>query len=154
TCTPRGVRASWEECNDILGRVKKIDVFGPACIDSNVPVEVTIGALKQLQDEGKIGAAGLSEVRAETVKRASAVCPIAYAEVEFSLWSTEILDNGVALAATELCSACLPCVDNSFVKNFTINLDILDKVQAFAKKKGYNAAHTVARVKSYSNFGL
>ncbi|KAL2273991.1 hypothetical protein FJTKL_03708 [Diaporthe vaccinii] len=52
-CTRDGVRASWNECNQILGDVKKIDVFGPARIDHNVPVEETIGALKELQDEGK-----------------------------------------------------------------------------------------------------
>lgn len=50
---------------------------------------------------GKIGAVGLSEVRAETIKRASAVTQIKYAEIEFSLWSTEMLGNGVAVAAKE-----------------------------------------------------
>jgi pyridoxine 4-dehydrogenase len=44
-------------------------------------------------------AIGLSEVRAETINRASAVAPIKFTEVEFSLWSTEIIDNGVAAAA-------------------------------------------------------
>lgn len=53
TCTRDGVRASWDECHQILGDVKKIDVFGPARIDQNVPVEETVGALKELQDEGK-----------------------------------------------------------------------------------------------------
>lgn len=101
TCTRDGVRASWDECNQILGGVKKIDVFGPARIDQNVPVEETIGALKELLDEGKIGAVGLSEVRAETIRRASAVTSIKYAEIEFSLWSTEMLSNGVAATAKE-----------------------------------------------------
>lgn len=95
------MRSSWEECNRFLGGVKKIDVFGPARMDQKVPVEETISALKELQDEGKTGAVGLSEVRAETIRRASAVCPIKFAEVEFSLWSTEILDNGIAAIAKE-----------------------------------------------------
>lgn len=101
TCTRDGVRASWDECNQILGSFKKIDVFGPARIDQSVPVEETMGALKELQDEGKIGAVGLSEVRAETIRRASAVTQIKYSEIEFSLWSTEMLTNGVAAAAKE-----------------------------------------------------
>lgn len=100
-CTRDGVRDSWDECNQILGGVKKIDVFGPARIDQKVPVEETIGALKELRDEGKIGAVGLSEVGAETIRRASAVTPIKYVEIEFSLWSTEMLSNGVAAAAKE-----------------------------------------------------
>jgi pyridoxine 4-dehydrogenase len=108
TCTRDGVRASWEECNQILGGIKTIDVFGPARMDQNVPVEETIGALKELVDEGKIGTVGLSEVRAETIKRASAICPIKFAEIEFSLWSTEMLDNGVAATAKE-CNVTLLC---------------------------------------------
>ncbi|CAJ2509930.1 Uu.00g058300.m01.CDS01 [Anthostomella pinea] len=85
TCTRDGVRASWAECESFLGGVKKIDCFRPARIDPKVPVEETIGALKELQDEGKIGSIGLSEVRAETIRKASAVCPIRFAEIEFSL---------------------------------------------------------------------
>jgi pyridoxine 4-dehydrogenase len=103
TTTRDGVRASWEECSRILGGpgVKKMDVFGPARMDQDMPVEEKIGALKELVDEGKIGAIGLSEVRAESIKRAAAVAPIKFTEVEFSLWSTEIMDNGVAVAAKE-----------------------------------------------------
>jgi pyridoxine 4-dehydrogenase len=95
------VLASWEECNEILGDVKFIDCFGPARIDPQVPVEETVGALKELLDQGKIGSVGLSEVRAETIRRASAIVPIRFAEIEFSFWSTEMLSNGVALAAKE-----------------------------------------------------
>lgn len=40
-------------------------------------------------------------MRAETLRRASAVTPIKYAEIEFSLWSTEMLSNGVAAAAKD-----------------------------------------------------
>lgn len=100
-CSHDEVIASWKECDDILGGVKSIDVFGPARIEASIPVEETIGACKQLMDEGKIGGVGLSEVRAETIRRASAVCPILYTEAEFSLWSTDILENGVAAAAKE-----------------------------------------------------
>jgi len=179
-CTPEEVRASWEECNNILGAVKKIDVFGPARMDPNVPVEVTIGALKQLQDEGKIGAVGLSEVRADTIRRAAAVVPIAFAEVEFSLWSTEILDNGVALAAKE-CNVVLlsyaplgygfltgeikklediPQGDGRHMfgrfqpENFQKNLDLVDKVKSFATKKGVTPAQlALAWIRAHSNTG-
>lgn len=100
-CTRADVRASWEEANEILGGVKSIDVFGPARMDQKVPVEETIGALKELMDEGKIGGVGLSEVRAETIRRAAAVCPILFSEVEFSMWEPEMLSNGVAAAAKD-----------------------------------------------------
>ncbi|KAI1119813.1 voltage-gated shaker-like K+ channel, subunit [Nemania abortiva] len=90
------VRASAAECNGILSPFKKIDVFGPARMDANVPIEETIGALRELVEEGAIGAVGLSEVRAETIQKANDIFPISVVEIEFSLWSTGMLSNGVA----------------------------------------------------------
>ena len=71
-------------------------------MDSNVPVEETVGALKELVEEGRIGAVGLSEVGESSIRRAQAVCPINVVEIEFSLWSTEMLTNGIAAACKEL----------------------------------------------------
>lgn len=101
-CTRAGVRASAEECNSALGGTKKIDIFGPARIDRKVPLEETLGALKELVDEGQIGAVGLSEVGAPTIRNAHAICPLSVVEVEFSLWSPDILTNGVATTCKEL----------------------------------------------------
>ncbi|KAG6365593.1 hypothetical protein INS49_007204 [Diaporthe citri] len=190
TCTRDGVRASWDECNQILGGVKKIDVFDPAHIDQNVPVEETIGALEELQDEGKqswsswhpckISAVGVSEVRAETIRRASAVTPIKYAEIEFSLWSTEMLSNGVAAAAKERNVSLLtyaplgygflsgaikklediPIGDIRHMfgrfqpEHFEKNLKLVDEIQAFAKAKGATAAQVaLAWIRKHSNAG-
>ncbi|KAB5575477.1 NADP-dependent oxidoreductase domain-containing protein [Coniochaeta sp. 2T2.1] len=180
TCTPDGVRASWEECNQILGGVKTIDVFGPARMDQNVPVEETIGALRELQDEGKIGGVGLSEVRAETIRRVAAVCPIKYAEIEFSLWSTEMLDNGVVEAAKENNVAILTYAPLGYgfltgrvrkledipegdgrlrmgrfqPDTFYKNLELADKVKALAEKKGVTSAQlALAWIRAHSNKG-
>lgn len=101
-CTRPDVRASAEECIMALGGAKQIDIFGPARIDQNVPLEETLGTLKELVDEGKIGAVGLSEVGALTIKKANAIYPLSVVEVEFSLWSPEILTNGVATTCKEL----------------------------------------------------
>ena len=60
------------------------------------------GALAQLVTAGVIGGIGLSEVGAETIRRAANVHPIAAVEVECSLWAVDILDNGVAAACSEL----------------------------------------------------
>ena len=60
-------------------------------------------ALKALVDEGKIGAIGLSEVSAATIREAAQYARIdGGVEVEYSMWFTEILDNGVAKACAEL----------------------------------------------------
>ena len=49
-----------------------------------------------------MGGISLSEVNAETIRKAHSAHPISAVEVEFSLWSTEILDNGVAKTCAEL----------------------------------------------------
>ena len=96
------MRRSVDECNRILGGRKKIDIFECARVDPNTPIEETITALAELVKEGKIGGIGLSEVKAETIRRAAAIHPIAAVEVELSIWATDILNNGVAATCAEL----------------------------------------------------
>lgn len=107
TFTPRGdregVRNSVENCLRLLDGKKKIDIFECARVDKSVPIEVTMEALKELVEEGKIGGIGLSEVGAETIRRAAKVVKIAAVEVEVSLWSTHIFTpGGVAETCAEL----------------------------------------------------
>lgn len=65
------IRQSVEEALAILPpSLKKMDYFQCARVDPNVPIEDTLRALKTLVEEGKIGAIGLSEVKAETIRRA------------------------------------------------------------------------------------
>ena len=101
-CSAADIKASVANSIRILAGTKKIDVFGPARIDHSVPIEETIGALAELVDDGTIGGIGLSEASAATIERAHKVHPLALIEVEFSLWSTEVLSNGVAQTAKKL----------------------------------------------------
>jgi pyridoxine 4-dehydrogenase len=96
------LRRSVDECNRVLAGTKKIDIFECARVDPNIPIEDVIRVLANLVEEGKIGAIGLSEVKAETIRRAHAVHPIAAVEVELSLWTTDILNNGIADTCAEL----------------------------------------------------
>ena len=98
----KNVRRSVEDCLKVLDGKKTIDLFECARVDPNTPIEDTIRALKALQDEGKIGGISLSEVRAETIRRAAAVAPISAVEIELSLWAPDVLTNGVAATAGEL----------------------------------------------------
>ncbi len=72
-----------------LGRlaVERIDLYYLHRVDPQVPVEESVGALRVLQDEGKIGGIGLSEVSAEQLRSAHAVAPIAALQSEYSLWT-------------------------------------------------------------------
>ena len=67
--------------------VDHIDVYRPARLDPNVPIEDTIGAIADLVKAGYVRHIGLSEVGADTIRRAHAVHPIADLQIEYSLIS-------------------------------------------------------------------
>lgn len=62
-----------------------IDVYRPARLDPGVPIEETAGTIADLIKAGYVRQMGLSEVSAETVRRANAVTPIADLQIEYSL---------------------------------------------------------------------
>ncbi len=84
-----------------------IDLYYLHRWDRSVPVEDSVGALSRMVEQGKISAVGLSEVSAETLRRAHAVHPVAAVQTEYSLWTRNpevaLLDSarelGVALVA-------------------------------------------------------
>jgi aryl-alcohol dehydrogenase-like predicted oxidoreductase len=67
--------------------VDHIDIYRPGRLDPAVPIEDTVGAIGELVKAGYVRHVGLSEVGAETVRRASAVHPIADLQIEYSLVS-------------------------------------------------------------------
>ncbi|EDP56260.1 hypothetical protein KXX16_008457 [Aspergillus fumigatus] len=93
---------SVDECLRVLDGKKTIDIFECARQDPNTTVEQTVTILAQLVKEGKIKGIGLSEVNAETIRRAHKVHPIAAVEIELSLWDTHTLNDGVAETCAEL----------------------------------------------------
>ncbi len=64
-----------------------IDLYYLHRRDFDVPIEETVGALAGAVHAGKIGAIGLSEMSADTLRRAHAVHPIAAMQTEYSLWT-------------------------------------------------------------------
>ncbi|MGC4857462.1 aldo/keto reductase [Micromonospora sp. DT4] len=70
--------------------VDYVDIYRPARLDRSVPIEDTIGAIKELIDAGYVRYVGLSEVDAETVRRAHAVHPVADLQIEYSLLSRAV----------------------------------------------------------------
>jgi aryl-alcohol dehydrogenase-like predicted oxidoreductase len=62
-----------------------IDIYRPARLDPSVPIEETIGAIAELVKAGYVKHIGLSEVSAETVRRAQAVHPIVDLQIEYAL---------------------------------------------------------------------
>ncbi len=78
-----------------------VDVYRPARLDSDVPIEETIGAIAELVSEGYVRHVGLSEVGAETIRRAAAVHPICDVQLEYSLISRGI-EEAILPACREL----------------------------------------------------
>jgi aryl-alcohol dehydrogenase-like predicted oxidoreductase len=70
--------------------VDYIDIYRPSRLDTNVPIEDTVGAIADMVKAGYVRHIGLSEVGAETVRRASAVHPISDLQIEYSLISRGI----------------------------------------------------------------
>ena len=66
-----------------------IDIYGLHRVDKTVPIEETVGAMKELVDAGKVRYLGLSEASPETIRRANEVHPISALQTEYSLWTRD-----------------------------------------------------------------
>jgi aryl-alcohol dehydrogenase-like predicted oxidoreductase len=86
--SPANVRASVEGSLERL-QTDRIDLYYQHRMDPNTPIEDTVGALKELIDEGKILGYGLSEAAAATIRRANAVHPVTAIQTEYSLWTRD-----------------------------------------------------------------
>jgi len=64
-----------------------IDIYRPARLDPNVPIEETIGAISDMVKAGYARHIGLSEVGPETIRRAAKIHPIVDLQIEYSLVS-------------------------------------------------------------------
>jgi aryl-alcohol dehydrogenase-like predicted oxidoreductase len=70
--------------------VDYVDVYRPARLDPNVPIEETVGAIAEMVEAGYVRHVGLSEVGVETIRRAQATHPICDVQLEYSLISRGI----------------------------------------------------------------
>ncbi len=140
--------------------VDYIDMYYPARIDPNVPIEDTVGTLGELVKEGKIRYVGLSEAGADTLRRAHAVHPISMLQTEYSLWTrtpeTDVLpvcrELGISLVAYSPLGRGF--LTGAFQKpsdfapddfrahsprfqgeNFQRNLELVNEIKAIAKEK-------------------
>jgi aryl-alcohol dehydrogenase-like predicted oxidoreductase len=77
-----------------------IDIYRPARLDPNVPIEEVAGAIGDLVKQGYVRHLGLSEVGVETIRRAHAVTPVADVQIEYSLMSRGI-EHGILPACRE-----------------------------------------------------
>ncbi len=142
-----------------------IDLYYLHRWDKKVPIEDSMSAMKKLLDDGKILAIGLSEVSADTLRKAHAVHPVAAVQSEYSLWSRNaevaVLDAcdkmGITFVAfSPLARGFLTDTDidpGSFAENdircgmprfhephFSKNTEMLQRYRALARETSCSAA--------------
>lgn len=163
-CKPETILREAEKSLKTLN-VDHIDLYYMHRPDLSVPIEDSMGAMAQLVEQGKIGAVGLSEMSAETLRRAHSVHPVAAIQTEYSPFTRNVeiavletaRELGVALVAfSPVCRgilagtvrdiAKLPEKDlrHSFPRfrgaNFVHNLALVDQFVALAEEAGVTAA--------------
>ena len=162
---PEYVRKSIERSLKNLG-TDYVDLYYLHRVDPATPVEETVGAMSRLVEEGKVRYLGLSEVPADTLRRAHAVHPISALESEYSLFDRRVEDGGIIAAARELgigfvaysplgrgfLSGDIRTPDDFEAndsrrffpryqgENFYKNLELVEKLQAQAAAKGVTPA--------------
>lgn len=151
-------------CEASLRRLKvdHIDLYYQHRVDSNTPIEETVGAMAELVQAGKVRYLGLSEASAENIGRAAKTHKITALQNEWSLWSRDLETNGQLDAAREngIGIVAYSPLGRGFLtgaikspddfgpddfrrnnprfegENFQKNLDLARHVQELAKKKG------------------
>jgi aryl-alcohol dehydrogenase-like predicted oxidoreductase len=78
-----------------------VDIYRPARVDPAVPIEETVGAIGEMVEAGYVRHVGLSEVGADTLRRACAVHPVVDLQIEYSLLSRDI-EKAILPACREL----------------------------------------------------
>ncbi|MEV8564630.1 aldo/keto reductase [Streptomyces sp. NPDC051322] len=142
-----------------------IDIYRIARVDPDVPIEETVGAIAELIEAGHVRHVGLSEVGADTLRRAAAVAPIADLQIEYSLISRGIEEAilpvtrelGIGITAYGVLSRGL--ISGHFTRdrelapgdfrgmsprfqgeNLRHNLDLVETLRKIAEQKGVSVA--------------
>ncbi|XP_031113338.1 auxin-induced protein PCNT115-like [Ipomoea triloba] len=141
---PAYVRAACEASLKRLD-VKCIDLYYQHRIDKHIPIELTMGELKKLVEEGKIKYIGLSEASASTIRRAHAVHPVTAVQLEWSLWSRdaeeEIIPTCRELGIGIVAYSPLGRGFLSSGPKVVVNLSEVDRRKSHPRFQGENAEH-------------
>ena len=154
-------------CDASLRRLKvdHIDLYYQHRVDSNVPIEETVGAMGELVQKGKVMYLGLSEAAPATIRRAHATHPISALQTEYSLWTRDPEDEifrtieelGIGFVAysplgrgflTGRWKSLDDLAPNDFRRfsprfspeNFAKNLALVEHIRALASARGVTAA--------------
>jgi aryl-alcohol dehydrogenase-like predicted oxidoreductase len=161
---PEYVRSACDASLERLG-TDHIDLYYQHRVDPEVPIEETVGAMKELVEAGKVRYLGISEAAPETIRRAHGVHPITALQTEYSLWSRDVEDEilptvrelGIGFVAysplgrgflTGQIQRFEDLPEGDFRRssprfqgeNFQKNLELVDRVKEIANEKGVAAS--------------
>jgi aryl-alcohol dehydrogenase-like predicted oxidoreductase len=159
--SPANVKTSLAYSLTRLG-TDHIDLYQPARLDHDVPIEETVGAIAEMIQAGYVRYLGLSEMGADTIRRAAAVHPVAGLQIEYSLMSrgieAQILpavrELGIGVTAYGIMSRGLLSADARAIgpgdprsrfprfqgENLARNLGLLDALGQIAAARGVSTA--------------
>jgi aryl-alcohol dehydrogenase-like predicted oxidoreductase len=160
--SPAAVKTSLAYSLQRLG-TDYVDLYQPARLDPRVPIEDTVGAIVEMVEAGYVRYVGLSEMGADTIRRAQAVHPIAALQIEYSLMSRGIerrllpflREQGIAVTAYGVLSRGLlsPATARPAgpadprrrfprfqEQNLAQNLDLVAALEQIAAQRGATAA--------------
>jgi aryl-alcohol dehydrogenase-like predicted oxidoreductase len=161
---PEYVRQACDASLQRLG-VAHIDLYYQHRVDSKVPIEDTVGAMRELVLAGKVRFLGLSEAAPATIRRAHAVHPISALQSEYSLWSRDAEDEilptirALGIGFVPYCPLGRGFLTGQLKRfedfapddyrrnsprfqgeNFTRNLALVDRITGLAREKGCTPA--------------
>lgn len=160
---PEYIRAACDASLERLG-VDHIDLYYQHRVDTEVPIEETVGEMARLVESGKVRFLGLSEAGVETIRRAHATHPISALQSEYSLWTRDP-EEEILPTCRELGIGFVPYspLGRGFLtgqiksfddfapddyrrhsprfqgENFTRNLELVSRVEQIAKEKNCTA---------------
>ena len=159
--SPNAVRNSLAYTLTRLG-TDHVDLYQPARLDPRVPIEETVGAIAEMIKAGYVRYLGLSEMGADTIRRAHAVHPVAALQIEYSLMSRGIearilptvRELGISVTAYGILSRGLLSSGTARLapgdprarfprfsdENHARNLELLAALEAIAAARGVTAA--------------
>jgi aryl-alcohol dehydrogenase-like predicted oxidoreductase len=160
---PEYVQSACEASLDRL-KISTIDLFYLHRVDTNVPIEETVGAMARLIEQGKVRYIGLSEAGSQTIRRAHATYPITALQSEYSIWTRDP-EDGILATCRELGIGFVPYsplgrgILTGQVKsadfgpkdfrrisprfqgeNFNKNLELVQRIEQIAAEKGCTPA--------------
>lgn len=145
---PEYVKKACEASLARLG-VDYIDLYYQHRVDPNTPIEETVGAMSQLVEEGKVKYLGLSEAGVNSIRKANSVHKITALQIEWSLWTRDLEENGILDVTKELSISIVAYspLGRGFLTNTIRDINSLDEKDFRRSNPRFHGQNFTANIK-------